>query len=253
VTASTVAALLTILGYSLYDTIIVFDRIRENAPRMPNATFSQIVNRSGSEVVVRSLATSFSTLLPVLALLLFGGETLGDFAFALLVGIASGAYSSLFIAGPLLVHWKEREPIYRRRRQRIVDELGYVPAYAATAQGAADVEPPKKRRIRRSGNPEEGVSDNEFDEMVANLGLEDDRAATGAAPRQGRRARAAAGEDVTPRSRAAEQPPATDESPAERDAGDDPPASQGDGGSAGPNRPKGGRRKPRNSRHGRPR
>src|SRR5205823_12481275 len=95
VTTSTVAALLTILGFSLYDTIIVFDRIRENAPRMPRATFSQIVNRSMAEVLSRSLATSFSTLLPVAALLFFGGQTLKDFAFALLVGIASGTYSSI--------------------------------------------------------------------------------------------------------------------------------------------------------------
>ena len=114
VTTSTVAALLTILGYSLYDTIIVFDRIRENVPRMPSAAYSQIVNRSLSEVIVRSLATSFCTLLPVLALLLFGGETLQDFAFALLIGIASGTYSSIFIATPVLQHWKEREPGYPR-------------------------------------------------------------------------------------------------------------------------------------------
>ena len=84
VTTATVAALLTILGFSLYDTIIVFDRIRENVPRMPRAAFSQIVNRSMSEVIVRSLATSFCSGLPVLALLLFGGETLQAFAFALL-------------------------------------------------------------------------------------------------------------------------------------------------------------------------
>ena len=113
VTAATVAALLTILGYSLYDTIIVFDRVRENVPRMPRAAFSQIVNRSMSEVLTRSLATSFCTLLPVIALLLFGGSTLKDFAFALMVGIASGAYSSIFIASPVLTHWKEREPGYR--------------------------------------------------------------------------------------------------------------------------------------------
>src|SRR3954451_14480671 len=104
VTTSTVAALLTILGYSLYDTIIVFDRVRENVPRMPRAAFSQIVNRSMSEVLTRSLATSFCTLLPVIALLLFGGETLKDFAFALTVGIASGAYSSIFIAARVLTH-----------------------------------------------------------------------------------------------------------------------------------------------------
>ena len=100
VTTSTVAALLTIVGFSLYDTIIVFDRIRENVPRMPSAAFSQIVNRSMSEVIVRSLATSFCTILPVLALFLFGGDTLKDFAFALIVGTISGAYSSVFIAGP---------------------------------------------------------------------------------------------------------------------------------------------------------
>ena len=109
VTTSTVAALLTIMGYSLYDTIIVFDRIRENVPRMPRATFSQIANRSMSEVLTRSLATSFTVLMPVGALMLFGGETLRDFAFALLVGVASGAYSSIFIATPVLVEWKERE------------------------------------------------------------------------------------------------------------------------------------------------
>ena len=87
VTTATVAALLTIMGYSLYDTVIVFDRIRENVPRMPRATFSQIANRSMSEVFTRSLATSFAVLLPVGSLLLFGGETLKDFAFALLVGV----------------------------------------------------------------------------------------------------------------------------------------------------------------------
>ena len=153
VTTATVAALLTILGYSLYDTIIVFDRVRENVPRMPRAAFSQIVNRSMSEVLTRSLATSFCTLLPVLALLLFGGETLKDFAFALMVGIASGAYSSIFIASPVLTHWKEREPGYRARRARIVRELGAVPAYATTAAGAPeDVEPEQKRRRTRRGS-----------------------------------------------------------------------------------------------------
>jgi SecD/SecF fusion protein len=140
VTTSTVAALLTILGYSLYDTVIVFDRVRENTPRMPRAAFSQIVNRSMSEVLTRSLATSFCTCLPVFALMMFGGETLQDFAFALLVGIVSGTYSSIFIASPLLTESKEREPTYRQRRRRIIDELGYVPAYAAsptpTAVGA---------------------------------------------------------------------------------------------------------------------
>jgi SecD/SecF fusion protein len=179
VTTATVAALLTILGYSLYDTIIVFDRVRENVPRMPRAAFSQIVNRSMSEVLTRSLATSFCTLLPVLALLLFGGATLKDFAFALLVGIASGAYSSIFIASPVLTHWKEREGVYRNRRARIVRDLGYVPAYA-TALGDApiDVEPAKRsRRGRRAATtlaeePGEQLSKEEFDELVREIGPE---------------------------------------------------------------------------------
>jgi SecD/SecF fusion protein len=130
VSSGTVAAFLTILGYSLYDTIIVFDRIRENMPRMPRAAFSQIVNRSMSEVLTRSLATSFSTLLAVGSLLVFGGATLQDFAFAMLVGIASGTYSSIFIASPVLTAWKEREAGYRRRRTRIAEVEGTVPAYA---------------------------------------------------------------------------------------------------------------------------
>jgi SecD/SecF fusion protein len=152
VTTSTVAALLTILGYSLYDTIIVFDRVRENAPRMPRATFSQIVNRSMSEVLTRSLATTLCTLLPVLALLFFGGQTLKDFAFALLVGIASGAYSSIFIASPVLTEWKEREPLYRRRRQLVrEDHDGVVPAYASTQLGEDEeaLEPGTRRRTGR--------------------------------------------------------------------------------------------------------
>jgi SecD/SecF fusion protein len=141
VTTSTVAALLTILGFSLYDTVIVFDRIRENAPRMPRATFSQIVNRSMSEVLVRSVATSSSTLFPVTALLLFGGETLKDFAFALLVGIASGTYSSIFIASPVLTAWKEREPVYVQRRHRVIETFGMVPAFAVAATAGVPASP----------------------------------------------------------------------------------------------------------------
>jgi SecD/SecF fusion protein len=130
VSSGTVAAFLTILGYSIYDTIIVFDRIRENVPRMPRAAFSQIVNRSMSEVLTRSLATSFCTLLAVTSLLVFGGATLQDFAFAMLVGIVSGTYSSIFIASPVLTAWKEREPGFVRRRLRIAEVEGSVPAFA---------------------------------------------------------------------------------------------------------------------------
>jgi SecD/SecF fusion protein len=179
VTTATVAALLTILGYSLYDTIIVFDRVRENVPRMPRAAFSQIVNRSMAEVLTRSLATSFCTLLPVIALLLFGGETLKDFAFALMVGIASGAYSSIFIASPVLTHWKEREGSYRGRRARIVRELGAVPAYATALGGEpVDVEPAQDRKRTRRGSitapeePGEQISRDEFQELVRDLDVD---------------------------------------------------------------------------------
>jgi SecD/SecF fusion protein len=175
VTTSTVAALLTILGYSLYDTIIVFDRVRENVPRMPRAAFSQIVNRSMSEVLTRSLATTFCTCLPVFALLMFGGQTLKDFAFALLVGVISGAYSSIFIASPVLTHWKEREAVYIRRRNRIKEALGgLVPAYAVATQGGPiDVEPKRKeraaRRITEPELPGQPVGASEFQSMVADI------------------------------------------------------------------------------------
>ena len=115
-TASTVAALLTVLGYSIYDTIIIFDRIRENTPIMQKSSFAQITNVSLWETIRRSLATTFITLLPVGALFFFGGSTLKDFAFALLIGVGSGAYSSIFIAAPLLTIWKEREPEWKRKR-----------------------------------------------------------------------------------------------------------------------------------------
>jgi SecD/SecF fusion protein len=129
VTSGTVAAFLTILGYSLYDCVIVFDRVRENVPRLPRATFSQVVNRSMSEVLTRSLITGLSTMFLVSVLFVFGGETLKDFAFAMLIGILSGTYSSIFIASPVLTAWKEREPTYRRRRERIEEQMGYVPAF----------------------------------------------------------------------------------------------------------------------------
>ena len=104
----TVVAVLTVLGYSLYDTIIIFDRIRENAPSVGynRRRFDEMVNNSIRQVVMRSIYTSVSTLVPVTALLIFGESTLSDFAFALLVGIIAGTYSSLFIASPVLSLYK---------------------------------------------------------------------------------------------------------------------------------------------------
>ena len=104
----TVVAVLTVLGYSLYDTIIIFDRIRENTPEAGynRRRFDQMANSSIRQVVMRSIYTSVCTLIPVAALLIFGESTLSDFAFALLVGIAAGTYSSIFIAAPALSLYK---------------------------------------------------------------------------------------------------------------------------------------------------
>ncbi len=121
VTTATVAAVLTVLGYSIYDTIIIFDRIRENIPLMKRASFRTLANVSLWETIPRSLATTFITLLPISALYFFGGETLKDFAFALLVGIGAGAYSSIFIAAPMLSWLKEKEPEYARRKEEAFD------------------------------------------------------------------------------------------------------------------------------------
>ena len=140
VTSSTVAAILTVLGYSIYDTIIIFDRIRENIPIMRRSSFATIANVSLWETIRRSLATSFITLLPVGALFFFGGETLKDFAFALIVGIASGAYSSIFIAAPLLTIWKEREPEFARRKD-VVTSKAELEAVLERAEEAAADEP----------------------------------------------------------------------------------------------------------------
>jgi SecD/SecF fusion protein len=143
VTSSTVAAILTVLGYSIYDTIIIFDRIRENIPLMRRAAFATIANVSLWETIRRSLATSFITLLPVASLFIFGGATLKDFAFALLVGIASGAYSSIFIAAPLLTIWKEREPEYARRKEQTVGKGGIEATLERAAQQAAEEPAPE--------------------------------------------------------------------------------------------------------------
>jgi len=169
VSTATVAAVLTVLGYSIYDTIIIFDRIRENVPIMRRGSFATIANVSLWETIRRSLATTFITLLPIGSLLVFGGATLKDFAFALLVGILSGAYSSIFIAAPLLTIFKEREPEYRRRIGVDVVEKGIggrvAPAPAAAAVGVApeadggvDVEEPEPAVAGAAATPGDGAT-----------------------------------------------------------------------------------------------
>jgi preprotein translocase subunit SecF len=98
-----VVAVLTVLGYSVNDTIVVYDRIRENLMHHTAGTFAEVVNRGLNETLMRSLNTTFTVLLPLIALLVWGGSSIHSFVLALLIGMASGAYSSIFIAAPLLV------------------------------------------------------------------------------------------------------------------------------------------------------
>jgi preprotein translocase subunit SecF len=127
VTPATVVALLTILGYSIYDGIVVFDKVNENT-RLVSAsngvTYSDMVNLSLNQTLMRSLNTSIAAVIPIMSLLgigsvLQGAKTLEEFGLALLIGLISGAYSSIFIASPLLAIMKEREPRNRDIRRRI--------------------------------------------------------------------------------------------------------------------------------------
>ncbi len=113
VTPSTIAALLTIMGYSLYDTIVVFHRVKENTKALTRTTFTRMANHSLNQVFARSVNTSVTSIMPPLMLLLFGGATLAGFAFALVVGILIGAYSSIAVATPVYTLWKEREPKFQ--------------------------------------------------------------------------------------------------------------------------------------------
>lgn len=108
VDSSFIAVVLTIVGYSINDTIVVFDRIRENLKTMRKASFTDIANLSIMQTLARSINTSFTTLITITALFLLGGETIKDFSLALIIGIASGAYSSIFIATPLWEIFRER-------------------------------------------------------------------------------------------------------------------------------------------------
>jgi SecD/SecF fusion protein len=174
VTEATVAAVLTVLGYSIYDTIIIFDRIRENIPIMRRGSIGTIVNVSLWETIRRSLATTFITLLPVAALFFFGGPTLQDFAFALLVGVTSGAYSSIFIAAPLLAWWKECEPEYHRRKDSDSMEGSLGSRVLAEAERAAADEP---------------TPDTPLDVVEEAIGLDGDAAAKLEQRRQRRKSR----------------------------------------------------------------
>lgn len=163
VTPATVIAVLTILGYSLYDTVVVYEKVKENERHLhARTTYSGIVNLSMNQVLMRSINTSLTSLLPVGSLLLvgvlaIGGETLKEFALALFIGIAVGTYSSIFIAAPLLARWKESEPEWERQRRRAErggEEVVITQTEVAETAVTSDVpmaaaRPPKQRRKRR--------------------------------------------------------------------------------------------------------
>jgi preprotein translocase subunit SecF len=165
VTPATVIAVLTILGYSLYDTVVVFDKITENVRDLAGRhTFTEIANLSMNQVLMRSINTSLTSLLPIGSLLfvgsyLLGAATLREFALALFIGVAAGTYSSIFIATPLLTQWKEREPEWERMRRRAARRSGTLaPAAAGESvvemapelrDTGATARPPRKRRKRR--------------------------------------------------------------------------------------------------------
>ncbi len=155
VTPETVIAFLTILGYSLYDTVVIFDRVKEGADRLSAAgstTYSQMTNESVNQVLVRSVNTSITSLLPVGSLLfvgsyLLGAGTLRELALALFIGLAAGTYSSVFVAAPLIAAWKEREGRWATLRARVVargGETGTPQEAAAASSGGG-----RRRRKRR--------------------------------------------------------------------------------------------------------
>ncbi len=124
VTPATVVAVLTILGYSLYDTVVVFDKVEELVGLDEKSTYTQIVNDSMNSVLGRSLNTSLTSLLPIGSILfvgslILGASTLGEFALALFVGIAASTYSSIFVAAPLLSTWKEGEEEWQDRAEKV--------------------------------------------------------------------------------------------------------------------------------------
>jgi len=159
VSPATVIGFLTILGYSLYDTVVVFDKVRENTKGLgttkTDQSYTQAANLAVNQTLIRSLNTSLIALLPVAALLLAGilaggAGVLQDLALALLVGIAVGTYSSIFIATPLLADLKEREPDMRQAKRR---------AGKAQAEAAARAERVPLQEDRLSTVPSTGESE----------------------------------------------------------------------------------------------
>ena len=157
VTPETVIAVLTILGFSLYDTVVIFDKIKENLETqslVARLGSDAVIDLSLNQVLMRSVNTSLVVLLPILSLLLFGGDTLKDFAFAMFVGVAIGVYSSVFLAAPLFAVLKKREVRFRQLEQKLSDRERIVARRAAAptaVPGAASGEAAAARATARTG------------------------------------------------------------------------------------------------------
>ncbi|MEZ5261435.1 MAG: protein translocase subunit SecF [Acidimicrobiales bacterium] len=170
VTPATVIAFLTILGFSLYDTVVVYARIRENSPMVSIAgrmTYTEMVSRSLNQVLMRSINTTITSVLPVLSILvvgslIFGATTLQEFGVALLVGLIIGVYSSIFVATPIVAYLNERQPTYRKVRERLAARPEGEPRrrVATTAASASDeAAPPAPGGGRRPAPAEEPAVD----------------------------------------------------------------------------------------------
>ncbi len=161
VTPDTVVAILTILGYSLYDTIVVFDRVRDNVSHIGSTgrlSISDIVNLSMNQTLARSINTSLVAILPILSVLILGADILGAqtlqyFGWALLIGLLSGAYSSIFIASPIVAILKEKEPKYKTIRERLKARGLEKQVYSAAAVAKGLLAADQMGRSARPGRP----------------------------------------------------------------------------------------------------
>jgi preprotein translocase subunit SecF len=147
------AALLTVIGYSVMDSIVIFDRIRENGKIMTDVPFDKMVNTSLLQTMTRSVNTLATVLIVLFALYFFGGDTLKNFAFALIVGVTSGAYSSIFIASPLLVMWKNYDA--RKRGVQRAAAVAASTAVAAPPKASVSTQPAKRipPKVKRPAAP----------------------------------------------------------------------------------------------------
>jgi preprotein translocase subunit SecF len=116
-TLTVIAALLTIVGFSINDTVVVFDRIRENIKKSTKGSLGEIMNASINQTLSRTILTSLTVVLVLLALLFFGGEVLRDFTITLLIGVVFGTYSSVFIASPLVLIWENYRPTLKKKKK----------------------------------------------------------------------------------------------------------------------------------------